>query len=34
MSILILKKIVEPMFYVRPIFDVDYYTRENHRTNV
>ena len=34
MSIIILKKIVESMYCVCPIFDVDYYTRENSRTNV
>ena len=34
MSIITLKKIVEPMYYVRPIFDVDYYTEEDRRANV
>ena len=34
MSNFILKKIVEPMSYVCPICDVDYYTRENPRTDV
>ena len=35
MSIITLEKIVLlKMYYVRPIFDIDYYSRENHRTNV
>ena len=34
MSIIKLKKIVQPMYHVRPIIDVDYYSRENCRANV
>ena len=34
MSILIFKNIVEPMYYACPIFDVDFYSRENHRADV
>ena len=34
MSIIALEKIVEPMYQVRPIFDVDYCTRKNLRADV
>ena len=34
MSIIILEKIIDPMYDVCPIFDVDYYTREHSQANV
>ena len=34
MSTITLKKIVEPKYYVRPTFNVDYYTSENRRDDV
>ena len=34
MSINTLKKVVEPMYYVRPIFDFDYYSSKNRRDDV
>ena len=34
MSIIKLENIVKPMYYSRPIFDVDCYIRENSRAKV
>ena len=34
MSIITLENIVKPMYYARPIFDVDCYTRENSQASV
>ena len=34
MSIITLEKIDEPMYFARPKFKVDYYTREHCRANV